>query len=142
MSLRSTIHIVVASCLMTLQRCAIRLDVMSDPWWERSRPGRQFESSGSSFGREFKGPCDRGHVLKKTPTEGRAVLHSCSMCVESSPVPAAISQTDGLVSGTDWIGASAGGIDLANQGANTPGVDGLTAAHVEEVVGVSGFLDD
>src|SRR3981081_4149274 len=112
MSLRSTIHIVVASCLMTLQRCAIRLDVMSDPWWERSRPGRQFESSGSSFGREFKGPCDRGHVLKKTPTEGRAVLHSCSMCVDSSPVPAAISQTDGLVSGTDWIGASAGGIDL------------------------------
>jgi RNA-directed DNA polymerase len=29
-----------------------------------------------------------------------------------------------------------------NHGANTPGVDGLTAAHVEEVVGVSGFLDD
>src|SRR6476659_5252740 len=26
--------------------------------------------------------------------------------------------------------------------ANTPGVDGLTAAHVEEVVGLSGFLDD
>src|SRR6476619_4866569 len=29
-----------------------------------------------------------------------------------------------------------------NHGAYTPGVDGLTAAHVEEVVGVSGFLDD
>jgi len=29
-----------------------------------------------------------------------------------------------------------------NHGANTPGVDGLTAAHVEEVVGVLGFLDD
>jgi RNA-directed DNA polymerase len=29
-----------------------------------------------------------------------------------------------------------------NQGANTPGVDGLTAAQVEEVVGLSGFLDD
>src|SRR6476646_4150857 len=29
-----------------------------------------------------------------------------------------------------------------NHGANTPGVDGLTAAHVEEVVGLSGFLDD
>jgi retron-type reverse transcriptase len=29
-----------------------------------------------------------------------------------------------------------------NQGANTPGVEGLTAAHVEEVVGVPGFLDD
>ena len=29
-----------------------------------------------------------------------------------------------------------------NHDANTPGVDGLTAAHVEEVVGVSGFLDD
>jgi len=29
-----------------------------------------------------------------------------------------------------------------NQGANTPGVDGLTAADVEEVVGVPGFLDD
>src|SRR5206468_8278093 len=29
-----------------------------------------------------------------------------------------------------------------NQGANTPGVDGLTAAYVEEVVGVPGFLDD
>src|SRR5258708_39058402 len=68
---------------------------------------RKFLRSG------VQGPCDRGHVLKKTPTEGRAVLHSCSMCVESSPVPAAISQTDGLVSGTDWIGASAGGIDLA-----------------------------
>ena len=30
----------------------------------------------------------------------------------------------------------------ANHGANTPGVDGLTAAYVEEVVGVPGFLDD
>jgi hypothetical protein len=29
-----------------------------------------------------------------------------------------------------------------NQGANTPGVDGLTAAWVEENVGVPGFLDD
>ncbi len=29
-----------------------------------------------------------------------------------------------------------------NQGANTPGVDGVTAASVEEVVGVPGFLDD
>ena len=29
-----------------------------------------------------------------------------------------------------------------NQGANTPGVDGLTAAYVEEIVGVPGFLDD
>jgi RNA-directed DNA polymerase len=29
-----------------------------------------------------------------------------------------------------------------NQGANTPGVDGLTAAWVEEQVGVPGFLDD
>jgi RNA-directed DNA polymerase len=29
-----------------------------------------------------------------------------------------------------------------NQGANTPGVDGLTAAYVEEVVGVPGFLGD
>jgi RNA-directed DNA polymerase len=29
-----------------------------------------------------------------------------------------------------------------NQGANTPGVDGVTAAYVEEVVGVPGFLDD
>ncbi len=29
-----------------------------------------------------------------------------------------------------------------NQGANTPGVDGLTAAYVEEEVGVPGFLDD
>jgi len=29
-----------------------------------------------------------------------------------------------------------------NHGANTAGIDGLTAAHVEEVVGVSGFLDD
>ena len=29
-----------------------------------------------------------------------------------------------------------------NHAANTPGVDGLTAAHVEEAVGVSGFLDD
>src|SRR6202042_2043237 len=29
-----------------------------------------------------------------------------------------------------------------NQGANTPGVDGVTAAHVEEHVGVPGFLDD
>jgi len=30
----------------------------------------------------------------------------------------------------------------ANHGANTPGVDGLTAAWVEETVGVPGFLDD
>ena len=30
----------------------------------------------------------------------------------------------------------------ANHGANTPGVDGLTAAYVEEIVGVPGFLDD
>jgi RNA-directed DNA polymerase len=29
-----------------------------------------------------------------------------------------------------------------NQGANTPGVDGVTAAHVKEVTGVPGFLDD
>jgi len=29
-----------------------------------------------------------------------------------------------------------------NQGANTPGVDGLTVAQVEELVGVPGFLDD
>jgi hypothetical protein len=29
-----------------------------------------------------------------------------------------------------------------NQGANTPGVDGLTAAYVEESVGVPGFLED
>jgi RNA-directed DNA polymerase len=29
-----------------------------------------------------------------------------------------------------------------NHGANTPGVDGLTVAHIEEFVGVSGFLDD
>ncbi|MGI5152972.1 group II intron reverse transcriptase/maturase [Plantactinospora sp. CA-294935] len=29
-----------------------------------------------------------------------------------------------------------------NRGANTPGVDGLTAAEVEAVVGVPGFLDD
>ena len=29
-----------------------------------------------------------------------------------------------------------------NQGANTPGVDGLTAAYIEEAVGVPGFLDD
>ncbi|HEV8276934.1 MAG TPA: reverse transcriptase domain-containing protein [Streptosporangiaceae bacterium] len=29
-----------------------------------------------------------------------------------------------------------------NQGANTPGVDGVTAAWVEEEVGVPGFLDD
>src|SRR5580658_9107700 len=29
-----------------------------------------------------------------------------------------------------------------NQGANTPGVDGVTAAWVEEEVGVAGFLDD
>jgi RNA-directed DNA polymerase len=29
-----------------------------------------------------------------------------------------------------------------NHGANTPGVDGLTAAYVEEAVGVPGFLDD
>jgi RNA-directed DNA polymerase len=28
-----------------------------------------------------------------------------------------------------------------NQGANTPGVDGVTAAWIEEVVGVPGFLD-
>ena len=29
-----------------------------------------------------------------------------------------------------------------NQGANTPGVDGITAAWVEEEVGVPGFLED
>jgi RNA-directed DNA polymerase len=29
-----------------------------------------------------------------------------------------------------------------NQGANTPGVDGITAEYVEQVVGVPGFLDD
>jgi RNA-directed DNA polymerase len=29
-----------------------------------------------------------------------------------------------------------------NQGARTPGVDGLTVAHVEESIGVPGFLDD
>jgi RNA-directed DNA polymerase len=29
-----------------------------------------------------------------------------------------------------------------NQGANTPGVDGVTAEYVEKVVGVPGFLDD
>ena len=29
-----------------------------------------------------------------------------------------------------------------NHGADTPGVDGLTAAYVEEAVGVPGFLDD
>jgi len=29
-----------------------------------------------------------------------------------------------------------------NQGANTPGVDGVTAVYVEEIVGVPGFLDD
>jgi RNA-directed DNA polymerase len=29
-----------------------------------------------------------------------------------------------------------------NQGANTPGVDGLTVAWVEEAIGVPGFLDD
>ncbi len=29
-----------------------------------------------------------------------------------------------------------------NQGANTPGVDGVTAGYVEEVVGMPGFLDD
>jgi RNA-directed DNA polymerase len=29
-----------------------------------------------------------------------------------------------------------------NQGANTPGIDGVTAAWVEEQVGVPGFLDD
>ncbi|HVB41417.1 MAG TPA: group II intron reverse transcriptase/maturase [Streptosporangiaceae bacterium] len=29
-----------------------------------------------------------------------------------------------------------------NKGANTPGVDGVTAAYVEQVVGASGFLDD
>jgi RNA-directed DNA polymerase len=29
-----------------------------------------------------------------------------------------------------------------NRGANTPGVDGMTVAYVEEVVGVPGFLDD
>ncbi len=29
-----------------------------------------------------------------------------------------------------------------NQGANTPGVDGVTADYVEEEVGVPGFLDD
>jgi RNA-directed DNA polymerase len=30
----------------------------------------------------------------------------------------------------------------ANQGANTPGPDGVTAAWVEETVGVPGFLDN
>ena len=30
----------------------------------------------------------------------------------------------------------------ANHGANTPGIDGVTAAWVEEQVGVPGFLDD
>jgi RNA-directed DNA polymerase len=30
----------------------------------------------------------------------------------------------------------------ANQGANTPGVDGITAAWARETVGVPGFLDD
>src|SRR5215469_12772106 len=30
----------------------------------------------------------------------------------------------------------------SNQGANTPGVDGVTAEYVEQVVGVPGFLDD
>jgi RNA-directed DNA polymerase len=29
-----------------------------------------------------------------------------------------------------------------NQGARTPGVDGLTVADIEEMVGVPGFLDD
>ncbi|WP_214111412.1 group II intron reverse transcriptase/maturase [Acrocarpospora catenulata] len=29
-----------------------------------------------------------------------------------------------------------------NQGARTPGVDGLTVAHVERIIGVPGFLDD
>ena len=29
-----------------------------------------------------------------------------------------------------------------NRGANTPGVDGLTVADVEEIIGVPGFLDD
>jgi RNA-directed DNA polymerase len=29
-----------------------------------------------------------------------------------------------------------------NQGANTPGVDGVTAVYVEEIVGVPGFLED
>jgi RNA-directed DNA polymerase len=29
-----------------------------------------------------------------------------------------------------------------NQGANTPGVDGITTEHVKEVVGVPGFLED
>ena len=29
-----------------------------------------------------------------------------------------------------------------NQGANTPGVDGLTAAEIEESIGAPGFLDD
>jgi RNA-directed DNA polymerase len=29
-----------------------------------------------------------------------------------------------------------------NQGANTPGVDGVTAGYVREVTGVPGFLDD
>jgi RNA-directed DNA polymerase len=29
-----------------------------------------------------------------------------------------------------------------NRGANTPGIDGLSAAAVEERIGVSGFLDD
>ena len=30
----------------------------------------------------------------------------------------------------------------ANRGARTPGVDGLTVADVEQVIGASGFLDD
>ena len=29
-----------------------------------------------------------------------------------------------------------------NRGARTPGIDGLTVADVEEIVGVGGFLDD
>jgi RNA-directed DNA polymerase len=29
-----------------------------------------------------------------------------------------------------------------NRGARTPGIDGLTVADVEEIVGVRGFLDD
>ena len=29
-----------------------------------------------------------------------------------------------------------------NRGAHTPGVDGLTAADVEQIIGVPGFLDD
>ena len=31
---------------------------------------------------------------------------------------------------------------VGNRGANTPGIDGVTAAEIEDVMGVSGFLDD